>query len=200
MSEEDLPILNGGRTWYIDPIDGTKGFIKRNGQFAIHIGFCVESTPTLGVVYWPVTQDLYYGSIDSGSFRDNPRGKLELKFVDSNRTNLIASTNGDNPYNDLKPVFEKLRIKEFHNCGSDGLRLMKLAENRADIRISEYLGTNTWDLCAPQAILESMGGYVHYIDGKPIIYKGQSVLGKRYISTFSQELMDKAVELSKHLN
>jgi len=199
VSEEAESILNGERTWYIDPIDGTKGFIKRNGHFAIHIGFCERDSPTLGVVYCPIGGDLYYRVKGKGAWRKNSRGIVELKAEKSTRKELIASTNGDNPYNDLKPIFEELGVKIFHNCGSDGLRLMKLAENRADIRISEYIGTNTWDLCAPQAIAEASGIELRYINGKKIVYNRQRMLEQRYMACADLSLLNKAKEISKEL-
>lgn len=197
VSEEDKNInLNGNRTFYVDPIDGTKGFFKRNGQFATHIGLCEGESPIMGVVYWPVTGDMYSGINGIGAWRENQRGILELKVKCSERKWLIASANGDYPVRELAPIFEKIGVDTYHNSGSEGLRLMKIAENSADVRINESKdGTNTWDLCAPQAVLEAAGGIVKYMDGKPILYQLQGRFGKRYFATNTDELADKIIKV-----
>ncbi len=200
VSEEDFPIIKNNRTWYIDPIDGTKGFIKRNGHFAIHIGFCENDQPTLGIVYWPVVNDLYYGIISQGAWRENSRGIIELKNKKIIKDYLIATTNGDSPTEELKEIFKKLNVKEFHNSGSEGLRLMKIAENRSDIRISEKIGTNTWDLCAPHAIFKAAGGEILFMDGNKISYNKQRMLNKRYIASYDKNLLMKSIELCRDLN
>lgn len=200
VSEEERAIVNGRRTWYIDPIDGTKGFIKRNGHFAIHIGFCEKDVPTLGVVYWPVTGDMYYGVVGQGAYRENSRGLIELKIKASGNEELIASSNGDHPPKGLEKLFSALKIRSCHNSGSEGLRLMKIAENREDIRITEKAtGVSTWDVCAPQAIVEAAGGFARYLDGTPILYTGQAGLGKRYVMANSEELVERAVNIYKRL-
>lgn len=196
ISEEEETKIRGKRRWYIDPIDGTKGFIKRNGHFAIHIGFCEDEKPTLGVVYAPSTGEIYYGVVGQGAWRENARGKIALKVRDLMRKKKVAVVNGDDPPEELIPVYRELGVTEFHNSGGEGLRLMKLAENIVDIRINENPnGLSTWDLCAPHAIFEAAGGFVRYLDGEIINYIGQRRMGRRYVATNSEGLMRKVVSL-----
>ncbi len=200
VSEEAQKVSGGERTWYIDPIDGTKGFIKRNGHFAIHIGFCERDTPVMGVVYWALSGDMYSGIVGKGATRENVRGSVDLRVVEPAK-NLVAIMNRDDPIADLAPFFTQLGIRTYHNCGSEGLRLMKLAEGRAAIRVGESSrGTNTWDLCAPQAIVEAAGGLVRFVEGDRIEYRQQAGLGRRYMACVSQSLLDKSIETYRSLN
>jgi|SRR3989338_354942 len=201
VSEEGQTVFAGNRTWYIDPIDGTKGFIKRNAHFAIHIGLCEDRIPVMGVVYWPSVGDMYSGIVGIGAYRENNRGILELKLDNIANRGLIASTNGDFPTKELEKPLEELGVKEYQNSGSEGLRLMKLVEGRTDIRISEHVnGASTWDLCAPQAIVQAAGGVVMNIDGSKIIYSSQGKLNKRYIAARNEHLANKAIKLCAMLN
>lgn len=199
VSEEDSTIPKGNRAWYVDPIDGTKGFIKRNGHFAIHIGLCENKSPICGVVYWPVAQEMYTGIVGNGAWRENSRGIFTLDTSKNKRIeDLVASSNGDFPEKDLRSTFEGIGVKCYQNTGSEGLRLMKIAEGIADIRIGEYeLGTNSWDLCAPHAIVEAAGGVVKNIDGSRIVYNLQGRLGQRYLAAKSESLALKAIEQYK---
>jgi 3'(2'), 5'-bisphosphate nucleotidase len=193
VSEENQSILNGERTWYVDPIDGTRGFIKRNGQFAIHIGFCENDEPLLRVVYAPILGDMYYGLVGQGAWRENQRGILELKVKKSNKIEQIASTNGDKPKKDLISIFNYLGVKAYHNIGSEGLRLMKIAEGIADVRITEDPNKiNTWDVCAPHAIIRAYGGFLKYLDGTELLYPKQREIGRRYVAANSERLVDMA--------
>lgn len=194
VSEEEATISGGERTWYVDPIDGTKGFIKRNGHFAVQIGLCDSGSPVIGVVYAAALGDMYSGIVGQGAWRDNQRGKLELIISDAKQEKLIASANGDYPEQELASLFEKANVSIFYNCGSEGLRLMKLAENRANLRIFENPnGPSSWDLCGPHAIFVAAGGTLNYIDGSRIIYTQQRKFGKRYAAASTSELMHKIV-------
>ncbi len=196
VSEEEGVETRGDRAWYIDPIDGTKGFIKRNGHFAIHIGLCENQTPVCGVVYWPVAQEMYLGVVGDGAWRENSRGIFTLDASRNKRIeNLVASSNGDFPTKELESTFRALGVTEYQNTGSEGLRLLKIAEGIADIRMSEYeKGASTWDVCAPQAIVEAAGGTVRNLDGSKIIYHLQGRMSQRYVAAKNEELVRKAIE------
>lgn len=196
ISEEDAPIIKGQRTWYIDPIDGTKGFIKRNAKFGVHIGLCEQDRPVAGIVYWAVAGEMYSGATGRGAWRENARGILELKTARSSSNELIASVKGDTVPKDLAKLYGRLGIKEFVDCGGGGVGMMKIAENRANIRISDnHSGASTWDTCAPQAIIEAAGGVMQYLDGSPLLYHRQGKLGKRYMIATNADLANKTVEI-----
>lgn len=177
VSEELEPVL-GGRTWYIDPIDGTKGFIRQNGEFAIHIGMCAGEEPTLGVVYRPVTCTAYFGVHGQGAYKRQDGTTTPLHVVPPTSSELIAVLSQNSSEKEI--VQEQLRRLQPYKTitsGSNGLRFMKIAENQGDYHVSGYeRPCGSWDVCAPQAILEEAGGQVLYMNGSPIRYCGQKRL------------------------
>ncbi|MEK6963789.1 MAG: 3'(2'),5'-bisphosphate nucleotidase CysQ [Nanoarchaeota archaeon] len=200
VSEESEPVP-GGRTWYIDPIDGTKGFIRQNGEFAIHIGMCTREEPTLGVVYQPTTQTVYVGIQGEGAYKQQDGKKTLLRVLPFERDlTAIISNHGF----DRKTVLEQVRRlqpKKIILSGGSGLRLMKIAENQGDYYLSAYADheqrAGTWDVCAPQAILEEAGGYICYANGQPIRYHGQKRLDSMLVAV---KTLDQIADIREKLN
>lgn len=195
VSEEAENEIRGKRSWHIDPIDGTKGFIKRNGHFAIHIGFCEGNVPTLGVVYAPAQGEMYFGGKGHGAWRENARGIVELRVNPLPEKGLVAVVNGDNPPEKIQRLLREVGVEAYHNSGSEGLRLMKIAEGRSYLRVSEkeYM-LKSWDMCAPQAIVEGAGGIFSHMDGKPIHYDETGNVGTRYVVTTDKRLHQRVLE------
>ncbi len=189
---EELSDILGERTWYIDPIDGTRGFIERTDQFAIHIGLVVEHTPILGVVYKPTTKEYYWGVKEQGAYRVNPAGVERLLTISSQydlqHLRLIVDKDFLTEYPGAA-FLQRIRPARTFVCGSEGLRIMKVVEDTADLHlINRDNACSTWDLCAPQAIAEAAGAYVSYIDGSPVTYTGQRKLGKHFVVAKTEEL------------
>src|SRR3989344_1258457 len=198
VSEEEKSVLKGKRTWYVDPIDGTNGFYRRNGQFAIHMGLCEGEHPVMGVVYWPVTGDLYWGIVGQEAYRENSRGSIELRVRRNGQKELTASVSDREIPSDVNNLLIRLGVTAKNNSGSEGLRLMKIAENLADLRITEKEGIiSTWDVCAPHAILKAAGGDIRYLDGSPLKYHGQRALGRRYAAVNNVRLLNKIISFYK---
>lgn len=196
---EELNDVEGQRVWYIDPIDGTRGFTERNDQFAIHIGLAVEHKPVLGVVYKPVSGEYFYGVHGQGAYRVSPKGvetKLAVRNItDYNSLDLIIdkSTMRDKEWNE---IFKLMHIEKVMVSGSEGLRVMKVAEGIADLHLLEGKDKcSTWDICAPQAIVEEAGAYVRFVDGSPLTYYGQRKLGKQFVVAANQELGEYACKI-----
>ncbi len=190
---EELEKVEGKRTWYIDPIDGTKGFIRRNGDFAVHIGLVEDGKPVLGIVYKPLTKEFYYGVQGVGAFKVNGKNVQELKVNNEmNGLRLMVSYNYDER-DEAKELVALLNPSEIIRSGSEGLRLMRLIENKADLRITERPDMcSTWDVCAPHAVIEAAGGIVSFLDGTPVVYKGQGKIGKQYVAARSKEHLEYA--------
>jgi len=198
---EELESVPGGRTWYIDPIDGTKGFIRQNGEFAIHIGMCAEEEPTLGVVYQPTTQIAYVGVRGEGAYKQQHGEKTPLRVISSaSDLTAVISNHGFDKETVLEQV-RKLQPKKILLNGGSGLRLMKIAENQGDYYLSAYTDheqrAGTWDLCAPQAILEEAGGFICYANGQPIRYYGQKRLDSMIVAA---KTLEQIADLRKRLN
>ena len=198
---EELEPVPGGRTWYIDPIDGTKGFIRRNGEFAIHIGMCTGEEPTLGVIYQPTTQIAYTGIRGGGAYKqqDGERTLLQVLPFERDLTAVISNHGFDKET--VRRQIRALQPKKILLSGGSGLRLMKIAENQGDYYLSAYADdeqrAGTWDLCAPQAVLKEAGGYICYINGQPIRYYGQKRLDSRIIAA---KTLEQVADIREKLN
>lgn len=196
---EELSDILGDRMWYIDPIDGTRGFIERTDQFAIHIGLAVEYTPVLGVVYKPTTKEYYWGIKGQGAYRINPAGIEKVLTISPQYDLQHLRVIVDKDFLTEHPgvaFLQRTRPARAFVSGSEGLRIMKVVEDTADLHLTNRDNAcSTWDLCAPQAIAEAAGGYVSYIDSAPVIYTGQRKLGKHFVVAKTEELGRYAAEV-----
>lgn len=171
--ESPLPAnsLTTGRVWYVDPLDGTKEFIARNGEFSIMIGLTIDACTKLGVVYWPTRGHLYAGLTDQTAWieRNGIRQKLSaLESKSPPNISLVTSRSHRSPI--LSTIHQSLHIHNEQHLGSVGLKIGHIAEGKADVYIEPSPYTKAWDACAPEAILRGAGGCFTDIHGKPIQY------------------------------
>ena len=147
--------------WLVDPIDGTKEFIKKNGQFTINIGLVHNKIPVFGIVSLPEKNEIYYGIKGIGSFKSCNNNEQQL-FIDKNKMNknninIVASSSHMNK--ETKKFIQKYNNYKLLNIGSS-IKLLYIAENKADIypRIGP---TYEWDTCAAHAVVKYAGGNVY---------------------------------------
>ncbi|MBT3048634.1 MAG: 3'(2'),5'-bisphosphate nucleotidase CysQ [gamma proteobacterium symbiont of Ctena orbiculata] len=163
------------RYWLIDPLDGTREFIKRNGEFTVNIALIEAGSPTLGVVHAPVLNTTYYGVSGSGAWKqeaDQPARSIHVTGQRSRPTRVAGSRShaGDS----LLRFLENLGDHELVSMGSS-LKLCLVAEGRADIY--PRLGpTSEWDTAAAQAVVEAAGGQVTTLDLQPLAYNTKDSL------------------------
>ncbi|MBI4144357.1 3'(2'),5'-bisphosphate nucleotidase CysQ [Candidatus Woesearchaeota archaeon] len=168
---EESGILSAERKWVIDPLDGTKQFIRRVPDFAVHIGLVAGNrAPIVGVVYRPIDRTLYFGGPEIGAFKDNSQKVVPLKCTSSSDA-LIAVISSGSSDTGIERI---IGATSFVRSGGEGLRMMKLLENVADFRIA-YKAC-AWDVCAPEAILSGGGGIVRHFDGSVITHENSSLL------------------------
>lgn len=169
--------LSKKRVWFIDPIDGTSGFIKKDGDFAVQIGLAENGVPVLGVVLLPARDALYFASKGNGAFlveQDLAPQPLHVSTeIDFSRMNLAASRNHRSP--NMWRIIEDLGIRQEIQRGSVGLKIGLIAEKICDLYIHLSGRTKFWDTCGPQVILEEAGGKLTDIFGSPIRYELQDV-------------------------
>lgn len=163
LSEESASIPFSTRKawqtyWLIDPLDGTKEFIKRNGEFTVNIALIHEGSPVLGVVHVPVTSVTYYGDSSSGAFKSSPEALQPIRVTKNHQVPLRVAGSRSHAGDSLKRFLEKLGDHEIVSMGSS-LKLCLVAEGKADIY--PRLGpTSEWDTAAAQAVVEAAGGRV----------------------------------------
>ena len=164
--------LIGKRVWMIDPIDGTWGFIKKDGDFGVQIGLTKDNEPVLGVVFLPFHNELFYAAKGEGTFlieRDGAPERLQVSAkTNFMAMNLAASRNHRSPK--MYRIIEDFGFKQEIQRGSVGLKIGLIARQIADIYIHLSPRTKFWDSCAPQIILEEAGGKMTDLFGAPLRY------------------------------
>ncbi len=175
-SRDDLVRLDRKRTWCIDPLDGTKEFIARNGEFSVMVGLAVEGTAWLGVVYQPIQNYMYSGIRDLGSWLTTSEGRRPLRVsgVDAPADlRLVVSRSHRNPITD--DIKTSLGVTQERISGSVGLKCGLIARADADLYLHPAPGTKEWDTCAPEAILSGAGGTMTDCWGRPLRYNQEDV-------------------------
>lgn len=190
--------------WMVDPLDGTKEFVKKNGEFTINIALIHFQSPILGVVYVPVLHRLYFAAVGMGAFRCDildsasiPPGSMDELVASSRR--LSADAAGDRPYtivgsrshatSELEAyVVEKRQqhdVVEFISAGSS-LKFCLVAEGMADVY--PRLGpTMEWDTAAGHVVAEQAGASVSRADnGRALLYNKPDLLNSWFIVTAKQ--------------
>jgi len=164
--------LEKDRVWVIDPLDGTNGFINRDGDFAVQIGLAVAGEPVLGVVYQPLSGVLYRAVRGGGSWIERSGFPPEQTSVSDNREaasmRLAASRSHRSPRMDQ--VVKAFGFKEEVRRGSVGVKIGLIIERQCDLYIHLSPRTKQWDTCAPEIILSESGGRLTDLFGGPLRY------------------------------
>ncbi|MGI8813104.1 MAG: 3'(2'),5'-bisphosphate nucleotidase CysQ family protein [Pyrinomonadaceae bacterium] len=176
LSEEEIDVshlrLGNSRVWITDPIDGTWGFVKKDGDFAIQIGLAIDGEPVLGVVYVPIVDILYYAVKGGGSFSVTAGGQ-PMKLIVSTKTGfdtLIIATSRNHSSPRISQIAKHFGFAGEIRRGSIGIKVGLIAEQTCDLYINLSPRSKFWDTCAPQSILEEAGGYLTDIFGERIKY------------------------------
>ena len=182
--------------WLIDPLDGTKEFIKRNGEFTVNIALVRDHEPLLGVVHIPVSGETYYGGQGLGAWRIAENGSvnaIRVRKPSADPLVVVGSRSHANPQ--LEQYLQQLGSHELISMGSS-LKFCVVAEGKADFY--PRLGpTSEWDTAAAHAVVLAAGGKVLQLNGQPLRYNLKESLlnpeflviadaARDYASVFSQ--------------
>jgi len=154
--------------WVVDPLDGTREFVKRNGQFAINIALVVEHEPMLGLIAVPAQGLVYVGSAGSGAYRQLADGTRSRIQVAPPAVPLRVVGSRSHQSSELAAYLASLPRHQLLGVGS-ALKFCLLAEGNADL-YPRFGPTSEWDTAAGQALLEAAGGYVTRMDGHRLRY------------------------------
>ena len=202
LSEEDTGIPFENRKawtcfWMIDPLDGTKEFIKRNGEFTVNIALIENNKPILGVVYLPVLNQLYYACKDHGAYRIDRLDQYGIKSdpekliqhssrlpdqAQSKTTRVVASRSHLSP--ETEEFIESLESNdgkvEMLPAGSS-LKLCLIAEGKAEVY--PRLGpTMEWDIAAGHIVITESGGTLMKLDGTTLDYNKPELLNPWFVA------------------
>jgi 3'(2'), 5'-bisphosphate nucleotidase len=185
LSEETLPpafeVRRGWqRYWLVDPLDGTKEFINRNGEFTVNIALIEDHRPIFGVVGVPALGLVYTGDVHSQqAYRIDAAGTVQLHgrpMADGNAPVVVASrSHGGERLETYLDRLARIYPGVTRKPVGSSLKLCILAEGEADLY--PRLGpTSEWDIAAAHAVLEAAGGGVWAVDGGPLDYNRKAVL------------------------
>lgn len=200
LSEESKPKSYVERSkwlqyWLVDPLDGTREFIKRNGEFTVNIALIEEQEPVMGVVYAPVVGCLYYAARGLGAFKrvelDDPV-PIQVRSQCPDKVIIAGSRSHQSPA--FKKFVAQLPGYEVISMGSS-LKSCLVAEGTADI-YARLGPTSEWDTAAAQCVVEEAGGQITDTQMKPLRYNTKDELLNPHFFVFG----DRSIDWSKYLS
>ena len=180
LSEENIISYNirksWSKFWLIDPLDGTKDFIEKNGDFSVSIALIENGKPILGVINVPFHKETYYAKLGFGAYKNGSK-----IFNKSRRKNLIGTDSNFHSSKETKVFFKNNNIKKIYRYGSC-LKLCKVAEGKIDL-YPRLNGTKEWDIAAADIILSESGcSLLSYPDRKKLLYNKESLKNSFFIA------------------
>jgi 3'(2'), 5'-bisphosphate nucleotidase len=165
----------------VDPLDGTKEFVRGGDDYTVNIGLIEEGVPTMGVIFAPATDRLYCGCLREGAWADAGQGRLAIRTRSlGDQVTAVASRSHLN-----QATIDYLEAA-VGTCGyisiGSSLKFCLLAEGAADI-YPRASPTSEWDTAAGHALLLAAGGLVHGPDGKPLHYGKKAFLNRAFVAT-----------------
>ena len=185
LSEEtadDPSRLERARVWIVDPLDGTRDFVARTGDFAVHVALAVDGRAVVGAVYKPVDDALYWAVAGHGAHRRDARGSRVLRVSGCDqlagaRVGVSRLAGGGS----LARFLADTGLAAHALQVGASIKMMMLAEGSCDASVCLHGREKTWDTCAPAIIVTEAGGRVTDLDGAPFLYDQASVLHERGI-------------------
>ena len=169
--------------WLIDPLDGTKEFIKRNGEFTVNIALIKNNKPHIGVVFCPVKKILYWNNSRMDVFKKENGEEIKLnqrKSINESDDNLRVVVSRSHMNDETKSYVDKLKNPKLISCGSS-LKFLYIADNKADV-YPRFGPTMEWDTAAAHAILNALNIQVINIEtGREVEYNKENLLNPHFI-------------------
>jgi 3'(2'), 5'-bisphosphate nucleotidase len=179
-SPDDPSRMAKRRVWIVDPLDGTRDFIARTGEFCVHIGLAVDGVPAMGAVFQPVAGVLYTGALGGGAYvEENGHGKRlrvsEIAASDALRVGVSRT----NATSNLRQLLTQTGLAARAVSMGASVKLMALARGDLEAVINFAAGEQEWDTCAPEAVLREAGGLFSDAMGQPFRYNQRDTAHRR---------------------
>ena len=168
------------RFWLVDPLDGTKEFIKRNGEFTVNIALIENGRPVLGAVYVPVPDELYYSAENEGAYQDG-KGRIKAASFTMQDPALKVIASRSHLNDETQAFMDQLNQPEIVSRGSS-LKIVELAKGAAHL-YPRLAPTMEWDTAAAHAVLLEAGG--HLVDdgtGKELVYNKEVLRNPYFVA------------------
>lgn len=182
VAEESTPDTFAGyqsaeRIFFVDPVDGTREFVAKNGEFVVMIGLVEGDRATASVIHAPATGTAWVGLLGHGAFRVSPgEGRTEINVSDCAelaQVRVVASRSHRTPT--FERALSELGAGTVFPQGSAGLKGARVAEASADAYIAPFYAGQRWDICACDALVHAAGGRVTDAYGAPIDYRAPAL-------------------------
>ena len=173
--------LEGSDFWLVDPLDGTREFIDRNGEFTVNIALVREGVPVFGVVVAPVLDQTYWGGLGLGAFRRDPRRSQEIRVSPQPSRPLRVVASRSHMDDQTAQFISGLGPHSLIQSGSS-LKFCRVAEGTADI-YPRFGPTCEWDTAAAHAVLRAAGGRIACLDGTELDYGKAGFLNPSFIAS-----------------
>lgn len=170
-ASKDTANAGASRCWVVDPIDGTRGFVMKNGEFSVMIALTVDTRPVVGVVLEPATGIVTFASQGGGCWTESADGvprRCHVKTV-SKLDAITVVQSHTKPGSPSMPV-EKLKPAKVLEMYSAGVKMAVVARGEADLYANTYGKFADWDICAGDILVTEAGGVVSGLIGEPITY------------------------------
>ncbi len=162
----------GPRLWVVDPIDGTRGFARKNGEFSVMVAFVADGEAVAGVVLEPAAGRLTYAARGAGCWRRDAGGEPARTQVTPAATlpeAVLVQSHTDPARGPSRPV-RQLRPRAVVETYSAGIKLARVARGEADLYVSTYDVMNDWDIAAGHILVTEAGGRITNLSGRPLRY------------------------------
>ncbi len=172
--------------WLIDPLDGTKEFVKRNGEFTVNVALIHQNQPVLGVVYAPALDTCYFASEGCGAYKRVGTGEPQQIYVRSQAPQRLAVVGSrSHQTEELAAFLSRLGEHDLKSIGSS-LKLCWVAEGQADLYPRIGL-TSEWDTAAAQCVVEEAGGALTDLKGQRLLYNTKASVLNPYFLVFGDK-------------
>ena len=213
LSEEDKKsnknkIYKSKWVWIIDPLDGTKDFIKETGEYAMHLALTYEKEIILGIVLIPQKNQLWISLKDEGTWFENENSIKEYPINKKNKklNELKILTSKSHVHQKFNSLLEKINPKQIQGMGSVGYKISSILRGDGDLYISYALPGGTspqdWDIAAPLGLIKEAGGYFTDINGADLKFlkAGDFDQGGILIASMSTNHLEICETISKIIN
>ena len=193
--QDDPRRLSAHRVWYVDPIDGTKSFIRGECGYCVMVGLAVDHVPMLGVLYQPNFDSLIFAAQDKGAWILREGECTGLHSSNSQEpvgARQLGAKSG--PKADWQQVAKRFGLLEHQRVSSIGLKLCTIALGASDLYVSPYTQCHSWDTCAPQVILQEAGGQLSDMHGQPLCYNQEGTKHTRGLLGSNGSMHSKVTE------
>ena len=213
LSEEDknsdkTRIFKSKWVWIIDPLDGTKDFIKNTGEYAMHLALTYEKEIVLGIVLTPQKNQLWISMKGEGTWVENQQSLKQYPIIKKNKklNELKILTSKSHVHQKFYSLLEKINPKEIRGMGSIGYKVSSILRGDGDLYISYALPGGTcpqdWDIAAPFGLIKEAGGYFTDINGTDLKFlkEGSYDQGGLLIASMNSNHLEICETISRLIN